>query len=170
MSDIQEFWFVARTKRDQEIVVRDSLKKINIGHYLPTQHIIRQLKYRRKKVEVPLIRNLIFVRATKEMACSAANDYGVPLYYIKDYMTRSMLFVPEKQMSDFMFVLDTNPDGLSYDTEKLVVGEKVQVVKGQFCGVEGELVSEGNGSYVVVRIPQVLSVSVRIPRCYLKKI
>ena len=170
MSDRQVFWFAARTRKDQEFAVRDALIKLNIEHYLPTQTVVRQLKYRKKKVEVPVIRNLIFVRATKDVACALANEYGIRLFYMRDFVTHSMLIVPEKQMRDFMFVMDIDPNGTCLDNEVLEVGEKVRVVKGKFEGVEGELVSMANGLYVIIRIPQVLSVSVRIPKSHLKKI
>ena len=169
MSDHQEFWFAARTRKDQELSVRNALEKLNIDFFLPTQVVVRQLKYRKKKVEVPVIRNLIFVRATKEKACAIPNDYGVQLFYMKDLQTRSLLVIPERQMRDFMFVMDANPDGMSFDNDPLEVGEKVQIVKGEFAGIEGELVSVANRSYVIIRIPQVLSVSIRIPKNYLKK-
>jgi transcription antitermination factor NusG len=170
MSEQQEFWFAARTRKDQEFVIRDALKKLNIEYFLPTRIVVRQLKYRKKKVEVPVIRNLIFVHTTKKNACSIPNNYGVQLFYVKDLYTHSLLVVPERQMSDFMFVMDTNPEGVSFNNEPLEVGEKVQVVKGEFAGIEGELVSVANRSYVIIRIPQVFSVSVRIPKSYLKKI
>jgi transcription antitermination factor NusG len=170
MSEPQEFWFAARTRKDQELVVRDSLKKLNITCFLPTQVVVRQLKYRKKKVEIPVIRNLVFVHTTKEKACSIPNNYGVQLFYMKDLNTHSLLVVPDRQMHDFMFVMDTNPDGVSFNHEPLEIGEKVQVVKGEFAGIEGELVSVANRSYVIIRIPQVFSVSVRIPKSYLKKI
>lgn len=171
MSDIQEFWFVARTRKDQELSIRDRLKKLDIEHFLPTQKIIRQLKYRRKQVEVPVIRNLIFLRATKERACELPNEEGIRIFYMRDLTTHSLLIVPDKQMADFMFVMDRNPDSLSYDGDMdFEIGEKVQVIKGEFCGVEGELISKANRSYVVIRIPQVVEVRVRVPKSYLKKI
>ena len=109
MSEQQQHWFAARTRDKQEFVTRDSLEKlrinINLEYYLPTQFVIRQLKYRRKRVEVPVIRNLIFVRATKQDACDLSNKYGVQLYYIKDFSTRSMLIVPDKQMEDFKQIM-----------------------------------------------------------------
>lgn len=66
MSQQQEYWFAARTRKDQELTTRDALEKIGVEYFLPTQFVIRQLKYRRRRVEVPVIRNLIFVHATKE--------------------------------------------------------------------------------------------------------
>ena len=170
MSEQQQFWFAARTRKDQEIAVRNSLKKIGMEHYIPTQIVVRQLKYRKKEIEIPVIRNLVFVYATKEKACSLVNDYGIRLFYVKNVETGGLLVVPDKQMNDFMLVMNIDPTGVSFDNELLEVGEKVQVVKGEFAGVEGELVRIANRSYVVIRIPQVFFASVRIPKSYLKKI
>ena len=168
MSEQQQYWFAARTRDKQEFVIRDSLEKlradINIEYYLPTQFVIRQLKYRRKCVEVPVIRNLIFVRATKQDACDLSNKYGVQLYYIKDFVTRAMLIVPDKQMEDFKQIMDLNPDNISFDNEVLTVGSKVRVMKGDLCGVEGELALEANKTYVIIRIEGVLTASVKVAK------
>ena len=174
MSEQQQYWFAARTRDKQEFVIRDSLEKlradINIEYYLPTQFVIRQLKYRRKCVEVPVIRNLIFVRATKQDACDLSNKYGVQLYYIKDFVTRAMLIVPDKQMEDFKQIMDLNPDNISFDNEVLTVGSKVRVMKGDLCGVERELALEANKTYVIIRIEGVLTASVKVAKSYLKVI
>ena len=143
-------------------------ENLDIDCYLPTRSVITQLKYRRKRSEVPVIRNLIFVRATKQTACDLSNVYGVQLFYMKDLFSHSMLVVPNKQMEDFMFVMDLNPDGVSFDNEPLVVGHKVKVVKGDFCGIEGEVATEANKTYVVIRIKGILSASVKVPKSYLK--
>lgn len=174
MSEQQLYWFAARTRDKQELVIRNSLEKlrsdINIEYYLPTQFVIRQLKYRRKRVEVPFIRNLIFVRATKQDACDLSNKYGIQLYYIKDFVTRAMLIVPDKQMEDFKQILDLNPDNISFANEVLTVGSKVRVMKGDLCGIEGELAFEANKTYVVIRIEGVLTASVKVAKSYLKVI
>jgi hypothetical protein len=44
----------------------------------------------------------------------------------------------------------------------------VEVVKGEFAGIEGELVRIANRTHVVLRIPQILSVTIRIPKSYLR--
>lgn len=170
MPQTKEFWFSARTQRNQELRVRDSLKKLNVEHFVPTRVVVRQLKYRKKKAEIPVIRNLVFIRASKEKACAIPNDHGVQLFYMIDRQTRSFLVVPDKQMQDFMLVMDMDPDGVCFDNESIGIGEKVEVIKGVFSGVEGELVSMTNRSYVVIRVGQILSVSVSIPKSYLKKV
>ncbi|WP_300702692.1 UpxY family transcription antiterminator, partial [Bacteroides sp.] len=125
MSDIQVYWYAARTRDKQEFTIRKSLEKLkteenlDIECYLPTRTVVTQLKYRRKRSEVPVIRNLIFVRATKQTACDISNKYSVPLFYMKDLFSRGMLVVPNKQMEDFMFVMDLDPDGVSFDNDSL---------------------------------------------------
>lgn len=85
MIDTQKYWFAARTRDKQEFAIRNSLEKLKVEEnldidcYLPTRSVITQLKYRRKRSEVPVIRNLIFVRATKQTACDLSNVYGVQL-------------------------------------------------------------------------------------------
>ena len=168
MSQQQEYWFAARTRKDQELTTRDALEKIGVEYFLPTQFVIRQLKYRRRRVEVPVIRNLIFVHATKEFACAIANEYGVRLFYMRDFDTKSMLIVPDKQMKDFMFVMNLDPAAVILNDDCFAVGTKVQVIKGDFCGDEGELASLSNRTYVTIRIRGVLSASVKVPKSYLR--
>ena len=155
MSEQQEYWFAARTKKDQEFSVRNALEKLGIEYFLPTQFVIRQLKYRRRRVEVPVIKNLIFVRTTKDRAWSITKDDHVPLYYMKDLYTHTLL-------------MDLAPENVTFDDLPLTVGTKVQVVKGEFCGIEGELSSLANRTYVVIRIHGVLSASVKVPKSYLR--
>ena len=149
MVENQKYWFAARTRDKQEFAVRKFLDKLkseenlDIDYYLPTRIVISQLKYRRKRSEVPVIRNLIFIRATKQVACDISNVYSAQLFYMKDFSTHSMLIVPSKQMEDFMFVMDLN---------------------------EGEIATESNKTYVVIRIKGVLVASVKVPKSYLKMI
>ena len=109
----QKYWFAARTRDKQEFAVRKSLdklkseEKLDLDYYLPTRIVISQLKYRRKRSEVPVIRNLIFICATKQTACDISNVYNVQLFYMKDLFTHSMLVVPDKQMVELQYRIKT---------------------------------------------------------------
>lgn len=174
MIEQKKFWFAARVRDKQEFAICHILEQLkselDVEYYLPTQFVIRQLKYRRKRVEVPVIKNVIFVRATKQDACDIPNNYNVPLYYMRDLSTKGLLMVPDKQMEDFMFVMNLDPNGVSFDNDSFTVGDKVRVVKGQFCGIEGELANDVNRTYVIIRIRGVLSASIKVPKAYLKVI
>lgn len=172
MVENQQYWFAARTRGKQEFAIRDLLQQLktelDIEYYLPTQFVIRQLKYRRKRVEVPVVKNIIFVRATKQDACDIPNKYNIPIFYMKNLLTGAMLVVPDKQMEDFMFVMNLDPNGVNFNDEFLLPGAKVQVVKGPFCGIEGELSVTVNRTYVVIRMEGILSASIKVPKVYLK--
>lgn len=172
MVENQQYWFAARTRGKQEFAIRDLLQQLktelDIEYYLPTQFVIRQLKYRRKRVEVPVVKNIIFVRATKQDACDIPNKYNIPIFYMKNLLTGAMLVVPDKQMEDFMFVMNLDPNGVNFNDEFLLPGAKVQVVKGPFCGIEGELSVTVNRTYVVIRMEGILSASIKVPKAYLK--
>lgn len=174
MSEKQQYWFAARVRDKQEFAIRDYLEKLksefDLDYFLPTHYVIRQLRSCRKSVEVPVIRNLIFIRATKQTACDIPNKYGVQVFYMKDFLTRSMLVVPDKQMEDFMLVMDLDPNGVSFEEESIKVGDKVRVMKGDFCGIEGELAYKANKTYVVLRLTGILSASIKVAKSYLKVI
>lgn len=135
MSEQQEYWFAARTKKDQEFSVRNALEKLGIEYFLPTQFVIRQLKYRRRRVEVPVIKNLIFVRTTKDRAWSITKDDHVPLYYMKDLYTHTLLIVPNKQMEDFKFVMDLAPENVTFDDLPLLLVQKCRSSKESFVAL-----------------------------------
>lgn len=176
MSDIQKKWFAARTRDKQELSQRDYLLKLKSEHsldfdcYLPVQTEVRQLKYRRKQVVVPVIRNLLFVYASKEMACDLPNQYGARIFYMRDLQTRSLLVVPDKQMADFQFIMDLSPSAVTFDDFTLAVGDRVQVIKGDFNGIEGEVLTHDSATYVVLRLMGLFSAKIQVPKSYLKKL
>lgn len=172
MVENQKCWFAVRTRGKQELTIRDLLQQLelDIEYYLPTQFVMRQLKSRRKRVEVPVVKNIIFIKATKQDACDIPNKYNIPVFYMKNLFTRAMLVVPDKQMEDFMFVMSLGPGRIGFNDESLRPGSKVRVVKGPFCGVEGHLAVTVNRSYVVIRMEGVLSASIRVPKSYLRAI
>lgn len=86
---------------------------------------------------------------------------------MKDLRTNSLLIIPDKQMRDFMFVMDLSPESVILNDESFAVGVKVQVVKGDLCGVEGELVSIANRTHVMIRINGILTASIKVPKSYL---
>lgn len=170
MVENQEFWFAARTRANQELGLRNSLIKLEITHYLPTHIVTRRISDRVKRVEVPVINNLIFIRTTKQQAFSLIKDYALKLHYIKDTETGSLLVVPNKQMDDFMFVMDLSPESVRQCNEMYEPGDRVRIVKGNLAGIEGEMVRLEGKTHVLLRIPQVLVVSVKVPKSYLEKI
>ena len=170
MFDNQIHWFAARTRVNQEINVRESLLKLEMTHFLPTHFVTRIYSDRRKSVEVPVINSLIFVKCTKREAFALIKSYSLKISYIKDVVTGSLLVVPDKQMDNFMLAMHVMSDLVQQCDETLAKGDKVRVIKGDFTGFEGELVRIEGKTHVMLRIPQILTISIKIPKSHLQKI
>lgn len=81
-----------------------------------------------------------FYHTEKATSFSLINDHGLNIVYLKDIEGRHSLIVPDKQMHDFMFLLDFSPSGVEVLNKNLKRGDRVRVIKGPLQGLEGELV------------------------------
>jgi len=171
MGLLNKQWFVAKTRANQERAVKERLEAMNIETYLPTRMEIRQRRDRKKKVEVVLIPNTLFIYADKNTALSLPNHHGFLIKYMIDYMTRTLLVVPEKQMQNFMFLMDLSDDNVQVDNNLLFEkGDKIRVVKGPFCGIEGELIRVEGKNKVLVRLENIIACTMEVSSSYLEKI
>ena len=159
-------WFAARTRYGQELGLRDRLAGKGIEHFIPTVEVRRSRgKGLREKAAV---NNLVFLRATKAEALRLANEKGLPVRYIVDCATRTLLVVPDKQMEDFMRVMDLSKDAPV--EESLALGDRVRVTKGPLRGVEGNILEFCGRIYVVVGLLNCLFAKARVPKGWIEKI
>ena len=161
-------WFAARTRHGQEIGVRNRLSMLGVEHFIPTE--AGRSTRGNRKIEKPMINSLVFLRATKNEACALANERALPVKYMIDCATRTLLVVPDKQMEDFRRVLDFSLEEGGLVDEPLRLGDKVRVTKGVLTGVEGYVVELHGKTYVVVRLIESIFAKARIPRSWLEKI
>ncbi len=161
-------WFAARTRCGAELGVRQRLHGLSIDNFLPTE--LRSRTRGHAKYEKPIIPGIIFVHTTKFQACALANEMGVPVRYMTDPVTRSLLVVPDKQMEDFRRVLDLSiTEGGLVDCP-LALGDRVRVIKGALAGVEGHVIDFRGKTYVVVDLLGCIFASVSVPRAWLELI
>lgn len=71
---------------------------------------MRETPLGRKTIRVLLIHGMIFIHTDKATSFSLINDHGLNIVYLKDIEGRHSLIVPDKQMHDFMFLLDFFPE------------------------------------------------------------
>jgi len=163
----QYSWYAARTRFGQEIKIRDRLDKLGVENFIPSE---KRKNYRGKTKEHPVIPCLVFLRATREAACALKTEQAMPMEYLFDHATRTMLVIPDKQMQDFqrVFNADISEGGLVQVPLKL--GERVRVEKGPLMGVEGYTMDIQGDLFVVVGLCGITFAKARIPRAYLQKI
>ena len=123
-----------------------TLTQMGIGYYIPAPYP-----------------TLLFLHAVKSEALSLVNSGTLHARFLIDHGTRTLLEIPQKQMEDFMRVLE-EPDAVCSPDVSFAKGDQVRVVRGTLKGVEGEIVEHPEGSFLVVRVSTLLCAKVRIPR------
>ena len=161
-------WFAAHTRCGAELGVREWLGRLGTEHFLPTE--FRTRTRGKATYEKPLIPGLIFVRATKTQACALANEQGVPVRYLIDPATRSLLVVPDKQLDDFRRVLDLSTTEGGLMDRPLALGDRVRVTKGILRDVEGHVLELRGQTYVVVELLGCWFARASVPRAWLERI
>ena len=170
LSDNELHWYVANTCR-QEKKIKQRLDSMGIENFIPFQQIARKIHGVDKLIEVPVIPNLVFIHTTFKSCMSLIQEYAFDMRYLRDRETGNFLIVPDKQMNDFMFLLDFSKELVEVVNENLKKGDKVRVIKGDFAGIEGELIRVKGHKRVVVRLEGVVSLATAyIPGSFLEKI
>ena len=170
LSDNELHWYVANTCR-QEKKIKQRLDSMGIENFIPFQQIARKIHGVDKLIEVPVIPNLVFIHTTFKSSRSLIQEYAFDMRYLRDRETGNFLIVPDKQMNDFMFLLDFSKEMVEVVNENLKKGDKVRVIKGDFAGIEGELIRVKGHKRVVVRLEGVVSLATAyIPGSFLEKI
>lgn len=169
LTDEMVCWFVARTRFGQELKIRDRLQEAGVQHFIPTTEVIKVYGGRKRKTIKPLIPNLVFLRSNRKDACDLVNFRGLPFKYVIDRLTRTLLRVPDRQMEDFIRVLNDSPEDALL-AETVAVGDKVRVIGGNLKGVEGNVLAVQNKTYVVVDLCGLLQARAVVPQAWLLKL
>lgn len=142
-------WFATITRSGQWKKIDRRLGELGVEHYIPYSY-----------------RTMVFLHTTKPTALTLVNSGEVKGRFLIDHSTHSLLEIPDKQMDDFMRILDLSPDAECLTDAPLAKGDRVKVVKGALSGVEGNIVEMHGNLYLVVSVLSLLSARVEIPRSY----
>lgn len=146
-----KYWHAVYTASRAEKKVKERFDEAGTENFLPIQTIVRQWKYRKQKVTLPVIAGMIFVRVTRKGQISVLQTKGV-VAFLKLRRCSVAAVIPERQMKDFCFLVDFSEEAVEIRNEKITVGDAVIVVKGPLTGLRGELIHINGVSKVVVRV------------------
>jgi transcription antitermination factor NusG len=165
------YWYAARVKYRTEKMVKNFLEEKEIKHFIPFQRICKERKGKRIHKEKPVISCIVFVNTDYITALSIPRNLGLSMSYFYNNDTKRFQVIPDKQMQDFMFLLDFSESIVRISNANLRRGDRVRVIKGEFVGIEGELIRVKGHKRVVVRLEGLFSVATTyIPSNYLEKI
>ena len=164
-------WYAVKIKYQTEKKMKAWLDEQTIENFIPFHTVLIERDGRKIKKEKPIVPGLLFIRTDFHTARSLPSESKIKMVYLRNLENHQMLIVPDKQMQDFMFLLDFSESAVRIENTQLKRGDRVRVIKGDFAGIEGELVRFKGHKRVVVRLEGLFSLATTyIPGAYLEKI
>lgn len=160
-------WYVAYVRLFHERKTAERLAAMGIESFVPVREEIHQWSQRKKKVMRVLIPQMIFIHATQKERMEA-----LTLASISHYMVlrgeHTPAVIPDRQMRQFMFMVDYSTETIEMFTSPLEPGQSIKVIKGPLSGMEGELIEIDGKSKVVVRLDLLGCAGVDMPIGYVE--
>lgn len=141
--DSQVQWFAMRATYNRELRAGDYLTAKGLEVFIPFKKVIKSVGGVKRKVAVPAIKSLFFVKATKEALKQAKYGQEYIQYMTKREGERNIpIIVPDYQMEQFIKVVQDDTIEKTFftpDEVNLSLGSRVKVHGGAFDGMEGVL-------------------------------
>lgn len=160
-----------RVTYHREMKIKALLDEIGIENFVPMRYEMVETKNeKRKRMLVPAIHNLIFVRSTRECLTQlkmTRQEFAPMRYIMKRALSpnekQEIMHVPDEQMNNFMRVASKQDDSIMFlDNNAFInkVGQRVKVIDGPFAGVEGVIKRINKNKRVVVQLEGVIAVAI----------
>jgi len=162
-------WFPMRVTYHREMKIKALLDEIGIENFVPLHYRLVETKNgNKKRMLVPAIHNLIFVRSTQECLTQLkmTKQAFAPMRYIMKKTSdekKEVLRIPDRQMDNFMRVASVQDDRVMFlENNAFInkVGQRVKVYDGFFAGVEGVIKRINKNKRVVVQLEGVAAVAI----------
>jgi transcription antitermination factor NusG len=165
-------WFPMRVTYQREMKVKAELDRLGIENFVPMRYKVVERQNdgdtELRRVLVPAINNLIFVRETLERVSELkrTNEVLEPLRYMMDRTAsqeHAIMTVADREMENFMRVASRTDDSVMYLDDDTIVGKegkRVEIMGGAFEGVTGVIRRVKRCKRVVVEIEGVASVAI----------
>ena len=166
LCETEKRWFAMRATYGRNLMAQRLLEMEKIESFVPMRKRTVKLGRRIKTDMIPVVRDLIFVLAEREVIQEAKSRISYLHYITRPAEGKNVpVEVPVEQMQQFMAVcneMDDKSELFSGEEAHFEVGERVRVTGGAFKGCEGSLVKiEGKRSKrFVVAIEGVIAVAV----------
>lgn len=176
-------WFPMRVTYQREMKVKAELDRLGIENFVPMRYKVMESQNdgdtELRRVLVPAINNLIFVRSTQERLSELKrrNEVLEPLRYMMNHTVskeHAIMTVADRKMENFMRVASRTDDSVMFLDDETIVGKegkRVKIMGGVFEGVTGVIRRVKRCKRVVVEIEGVASVAIAyVPAGMLKEI
>ena len=158
-------WFVLRVTYNRTQKACDIISTANVQSYMPMHYVIKKEIGKKKRMLQPLLPNLFFVYATREVVNSIIKKRGDETSVLKFYLDKTKpleengkhppLTIPFTAMINFIKATSTDSEHVrivSSEQCHYKSGDIVKVIDGQFEGVVGKVARIAGQQRVVVEI------------------
>ena len=157
-------WHVIYTRPKFEKKIFSKLQEKKVETFLPLQKVMRQWSDRKKKVEVPLFPNYLFVNISSSDKWNVLNVDGVVRFL--QFGNKSAT-ISEKDINIIRRSLIGNPE---VSNQKFNYGDPVVIIRGPLRGLEGVLINNKGKKRLAIRIDIIdKSILVNVPPGDLQK-
>lgn len=164
-------WFPMRVTYHRELRIKALLDSIGVENFLPMHYeLVETKKDGKKRMLLPAIHNLIFVRSSQEVLTElkmTREEFAPMRYMMKRPLSSGekseIMHVPDQQMENFMRVASVQDDRVMFlENNEYIkkVGQRVRVVDGCFSGVEGVIKRINKNKRVVVQLEGLAAVAI----------
>jgi transcription antitermination factor NusG len=141
-------WYVVYTLPKSERKVASSIAAMGIESYLPMHKVIRQWSDRKKKMEVPLFSNYVFVKVDDVRRRLLFSIHEL-LKFVS--IEGKPVVIRENEILTIKKVLSGDFDDISTE-EYFQEGMKVRIAHGHFAGLEGVVIKKCNKSRLIIKV------------------
>ncbi len=167
LDEEQPKWFAVYTQFKREKVAAKFLKQFGILHYLPIQSVTRRYARKVKKLELPLIKQYLFVKITTKEYIKVLQCPYV-MNFVK--FSNNLISIPQQEINLLKRILGEIQE-IELDNILLEKGDEVEVIGGNLTGLKGVLIKKENNQYLSVRLTNIgLSINISIAAHLLRKI
>lgn len=161
--------------------MKAELDRLGIENFVPMRYKVVESQNdgdtELRRVLVPAISNLIFVRSTQERVSELKrrNEVLEPLRYMMDHTAageHAIMMVADRKMENFMRVASRTDDSVMFLDNETVIGKegkRVEIMGGAFEGVTDVIRRVKRCERVIVEIEGVASVAIAYVRAELLK-
>ena len=143
-------WHVLYTRPRHEKKLKDFLSQRGVVVYLPLYKTVKQWSDRKKKVEEPLFKSYLFVKADEQNYFTILNAPGA-VKFVHFGQEKATISNSEVEMIDRIL---KSPQNIEVEEFRAVEGEKIKIASGPFKNVEGTLVSIRGKNRLIIQIEQ----------------
>lgn len=153
-------WVAAYTApRAEKTVTARIAKELGLETYLPLHRVLRKWSDRVKSVEVPLIPSYTFIKLREADIYHVREINGIAGFVT--FRSTGIAVIPEREMEDLRRLAKSLHEVYVYNTDHLKKGAHVDVVAGEFKGMQGTIIKDCSDGNFAVQIEK-LNVSLVI--------